>query len=347
MSAAKKAMITSASLVDPFSRLCQKHIIDSNRIKVICDDQSLEYILGIRSIAKEIFYEEIPTISKAIYEEVVFRASSLSKDAATVRTVPSFDTNHVFSEIEKLLAQSFDLHKSSFIDPISSKQREHEERHILNEEKLDKLSNLVDMLASSQLSSQKETESDAKPEEYEQIITEIEAIKNELTERGNLYIRLCEELESDRLDNKLMKEELESEFNIIQQQFENFEKSLQEHVQIQISESIDFCVENMKNDLKTTKSEIEADHDSYDNIIKRRIEDMKKRMDTEYEDFDERISKINKEVNSRCQALTEKIDIDINDLRDSLRKVDDKSSKQSLNPLDVSIHTLIKLLGSI
>ena len=342
----KKAAINNSIVIDPFSKLCQKHIIDSNKIKLVCDDQSIEYILGLRSIAKDIFYEEIPTISKAIYEEVIFRVSSLTKEASTIRSAQSFDTNAVFSEIEKLLAQSFELHKASFIDPISTKQREIDDRLIQNEDKADKLSNMVDMLASSQLNSQKDTESDAKPDDYEQIYNEIETIKNELTERGNLYIRLWEELESDRLDNKLMKEELESEFNIIQQQFENFEKSIQEHVQIQISESIDFCVENMKNDLKTTKTELESDNESYDTLMKKKLEDVKKRMDSEYEDFDERISKINKELNTRYQALTEKFEIDIDNIRESMRKFDDKSLKNTLNPLDVSCYIIISL-GSI
>ena len=143
-----------------------------------------------------------------------------------------------------------------------------------------------------------------------------------------------------------MKEELESEFNIIQQQFENFEKSIQEHVQIQISESIDFCVENMKNDLKTTKTELESDNESYDTLMKKKLEDVKKRMDSEYEDFDERISKINKELNTRYQALTEKFEIDIDNIRESMRKFDDKSLKNTLNPLDVSCYIIISL-GSI
>lgn len=309
---------------------------DSNKIKIVCDDQSMEYILGLRSVAKDIFYEEIPTISKAIYEEVVFRVSSLTKEAPTPRYTHEIDTNAIFSEIEKLLTQSFELHKKSFIDPINSTQKEHEDRLFQNEEKIDKLSEAVDMLASSQTWSQKDTESELKNDDYEQIYNEIETIKNELTERGNLYIRLCEELESDRLDNKLMKEELESEFNIIQQQFENFEKSLQDHVQVQIAESIDFCVENMKNDIKSTKTELEADHESYDTLMKRKLEDVKKRMDSEYEDFDERISKVNRELNSRYQAITEQFEADIDNIRDTIRKLDDKGFKNTLNPLDVS-----------
>ena len=62
--------------MDPFSKLCQIHTARSNRVKLIGDENSMQYILGLRSIAKDVFFEEVNDIAKAVYEEVVWRVGT-------------------------------------------------------------------------------------------------------------------------------------------------------------------------------------------------------------------------------------------------------------------------------
>jgi len=163
-----------------------------------------------------------------------------------------------------------------------------------------------------------------KNEDLEQLHSEIETIKNEFAERGNLYIRLCEELESDRLDNKLMKEELESEFNIIQQQFESFDTNIQEQISNQINENIDYFIENFKNDMKGLRTELDHEREDNEAFLKKKLEDLKSRIDTESQEFDGRLARAIKDINSRHQSLVEKMEIESGELQSKIKKVDNK-----------------------
>lgn len=68
-----------------------------------------------------------------------------------------------------------------------------------------------------------------------------------------------------------MKEELESEFNIIQQQFETFERNIQEQLSSQVTENIDYFLESVKNDIKTLKGQVEHDRDDNESFVKRKV----------------------------------------------------------------------------
>ena len=207
------------------------------------------------------------------------------------------------------------------IDPIGKQVESHQER-IKNLEAF-----METMQSSNNGSLNSESYGENKNYEAEHIIADIETIKQELTERGNLYIRLCEELESDRLDNKLMKEELESEFNIIQKQFETFDKTTQETVSNQINENIDFFIENLKNDIKNLKNEAEQERETGEKFMKRKIDDIKTRFETEFEEIDDRLTKINRELSARQQNITEKFEIDLSEINSKLRKLESKQEE--------------------
>lgn len=68
--------MTHSWSVDPFSRLCKLQTAGTGGIKVIGDNNSMEYLLGIRAVARDVFHEEIGDIAKAIYEEVSFRTNA-------------------------------------------------------------------------------------------------------------------------------------------------------------------------------------------------------------------------------------------------------------------------------
>ena len=179
---------------------------------------------------------------------------------------------------------------------------------------------------------------EGKSEDLEQLHSEIEIIKNEFAERGNLYIRLCEELESDRLDNKLMKEELESEFNIIQQQFESFDTNIQEQISNQINENIDYFIENFKNDMKGLRTELDHEREDNEAFLKKKLEDLKSRIDTDSQEFDGRLARAIKDINSRHQSLVEKMEIESGELQSKIKKVDNK--------IEVFLTKITPFLGS-
>lgn len=317
----RKSKLNQSVTIDPFSKLCQVHTMDSNRVKIIGDEGSMHYILGLRSIAKDVFFEEVPNIAKAVYEEVVWRFGGSNKENVSANS-NAVDIN-VLAQFEEAIINNFDHQKETQIDPLSAKLNEYQE-------KLKHLESVIENIQTQQTNQTEETPKTTKDDEIEHIITDIETIKNELTERGNLYIRLCEELESDRLDNKLMKEELESEFNIIQQQFEALEKSSKEQVSTQINENIDFFVESFKNDMKNLKTEIEQDRDTNETFVKRKIEDIKKRLDTDLEDLDDRVTKINKDLAGKFQIISEKLENEGVQIQTQVKKLEHKIEESSI-----------------
>lgn len=301
------------------------HTAGSNNIKLIGDDGSMQYILGLRAVARDVFHDEISNISKAIYDEVVFRVSSLPKDKVVSYTQPMHLQQSDINQIEQAITESLSLQKSSFIDPLSQQLSALEEKTLSVDDKITKIELAIESLHTSTFLDNPNSENSyLKNEEIEQIQSEIETIKNEFAERGNLYIRLCEELESDRLDSKLMKDELESEFNLIQQQFETFEKNMQENMSNQINENIDFFVENFKNDVKNLRSEVEQDREDQETFFKRKTEDLKKRIEVIDEEIDERLTRTIKDMSARHQSLVEKVEIETAEVCSKIKKVEGK-----------------------
>jgi len=186
------------------------------------------------------------------------------------------------------------------------------------EEKISKIEENMEVFQKNlKLNEEKDSfSSEAKLEEIENIQSEIEIIKNEFAERGNLYIRLCEELESDRLDNKLMKEELEKEF-------ETLDKNIHEQISWQISDNIDFFIENFKNDIKNIRSENENDRDDNE-IFKKKFYDLKNKIKEDNFDFDDRLTKVVKDTNSKYQNLIEKIEVENGEIQLKIKKIDTK-----------------------
>jgi hypothetical protein len=320
----KKNAMAHAVTIDPFSRLCQLHTAGSNNIKVVGDEFSMQYILGLRAIAKDVFHEEISSISKAVYEEVTFRVASGNQ--TKIQPYHSSQQMDGIEQIEEAITSSLELQKSNFIDPLYEKLAKNESVITAVDSKLrkfDRLEEIIEELLKREPQSVDKS-SDSHAEEIEGIQAELETLKSEFAERGNLYIKLCEELESDRLDNKLMKEELESEFNIIQDQFENFEKNIQEQINGQINEHVDFFVDSLKNDIKSVRNEVEQDREDAENFVKRKFEDLKKRIESENEDFDDRLSRAIKEQNLRYQGLVEKLEMDTTELNSKIKKLDSK-----------------------
>jgi len=218
------------------------------------------------------------------------------------------------------------MQKANFIDPLYERFDKTEGFLCEYDLKIQKLEEAYDSMNKQEQSiSERDSQiSETRQEELETIHSELETIKNEFAERGNLYIKLCEELESDRLDNKMMKEELESEFNIIQQQFETFEKNMQDQANSQINENIDFFVESLKGDIKNLRTEVSHDREDVESLIKRKFDDIKKRIDADNEDFDHRLTKSIKDANTRYQVIVEKMEIETVELHSKFTKMDSK-----------------------
>jgi len=104
--------------VDPFSKLCQLHTAGTGHIKVIGDENSMEYLLGIRAVARDVFHEEIGVISKAIYEEVSFRTSAGLKEKVVTISNPPTSYSPEIEQIEKAIESSLSLQKVNFNDLI-------------------------------------------------------------------------------------------------------------------------------------------------------------------------------------------------------------------------------------
>jgi hypothetical protein len=322
--ALKNGVLPHVATVDPFSRLCQMQTAGNNHMKIVGDDSSMQYILGLRAVARDVFHDEIGNISKAIYDEVVFRVSSVTKEKNVSYNQSMALQQSDLNQIEQAITNSLSFQKSSFIDPLTQQISDIEKKSQTADEKMVKFEEALESLQTSNFMDHNSEDSSFKNEEMENMQTEIETIKNEFAERGNLYIRLCEELESDRLDNKLMKDELESEFNLIQQQFETFEKNTQENMSVQINENIDFFVENFKNDVKNLRNEIEQDKEDEETFFKRKTEDLKKRIEAIDEEADERLTRTIKEMSARHQSLVEKVEIDTAEVRSKIKKVENK-----------------------
>jgi len=319
----KKSLGNPSITIDPFSRLCQMHS-GGNNVKVVGDQFSMQYILGLRAIAKDVFHEEISSISKAVYEEVVFRVSS--REENKIQPYPGHGVTPDYTNIDQAISSGLEMQKANFIDPLYERFDKTEGFLCEYDLKIQKLEEAYDSMNKQEQSiSERDSQiSETRQEELETIHSELETIKNEFAERGNLYIKLCEELESDRLDNKMMKEELESEFNIIQQQFETFEKNMQDQANSQINENIDFFVESLKGDIKNLRTEVSHDREDVESLIKRKFDDIKKRIDADNEDFDHRLTKSIKDANTRYQVIVEKMEIETVELHSKFTKMDSK-----------------------
>jgi len=112
--AMKNGPINQSIGVDPFSKLCQLHVPGSGTMKIIGNDNSIEYLLGLRAVARDVFHEEIGEIAKAVYEEVSFRIGNSPKEKVVTISNPVVNDAPEFGQIERAIIDSLAAQKVKF-----------------------------------------------------------------------------------------------------------------------------------------------------------------------------------------------------------------------------------------
>ena len=97
--------------VDPFSKLCQLHTAGTGSIKCIGNENSMEYLLGLRAVARDVSHEEIGEIAKGVYEEVSFRVNNAPKEKVVTLSNPVVNPGLTNEQIQGLITEGLNVQK--------------------------------------------------------------------------------------------------------------------------------------------------------------------------------------------------------------------------------------------